>query len=76
MAFLVLLVGSILGLLAVSSSLDELKKMVSTCRAISDGNLDQRVALPERRDEIGQLAHAFDGMVDRHGASGISGGFA
>jgi len=65
MAFLVLLVGSILGLLAVSSSLDELKKMVSTCRAISDGNLDQRVALPERRDEIGQLAHAFDGMVDR-----------
>jgi len=65
MAFLALLAGSILGLLVVSSSLDELKTMVSTCRAIADGNLGRRVALPERKDEIGQLAHAFDGMVDR-----------
>jgi len=66
-ALATLLAGAFLGLLIVSSSLEGLKRMVTTCRAISDGDLDRRVSLPERRDEIGQLSKAFDGMVDRIG---------
>ena len=63
--FSVLLVGAVLGRLLVSSSLKDLKQMVVTCRAISEGDLNRQVTLPKRGGEIGQLSEAFDGMVTR-----------
>ncbi len=64
-AVLTLAVGALLGLLTVSSSLRGLNRMVATCQAISEGELDHRVNLPDRGDEIGKLARVFDGMVDQ-----------
>jgi len=64
-AILTLAIGAFLGLLMVSSSLGGLKRMVETCQAISEGKLDHRVNLPDRGDEIGKLAGAFDGMVEQ-----------
>ncbi len=60
-----LLLGSGLGLLLVSSTLSELGHMINTCESIKEGNLSERVNLPQRSDEIGQLARAFDGMVEK-----------
>lgn len=59
------------GLWLTTASLAPLRRMVATCRTIAGGDLSQRVNLPERRDEIGQLARAFDDMVAR-----IEAGFA
>ncbi len=63
----ILALGALLGIVIISSSLGGLKRMADTCRAISRGDLDKRVALPKRNDEIGQLARAFDEMVTRIG---------
>ncbi len=43
-----------------------LSTMTVTARAIADGDLDQRVGL-RQNDELGQLAAAFDAMVDAVG---------
>ena len=60
-----LILGSALGLLIVSSALKGLKSMTVTCNEISNGNLGKRVNLPHNNDEIGQLAKAFDNMVNK-----------
>ena len=60
-----LIFGSILGFLITSSSLRRLKRMTVTCKKISRGNFRERVNLPHYKDEIGQLADAFDNMIDR-----------
>ena len=60
-----LLLGTILGLLAISSALSELRQMIVTCQNITEGRLDQRIDLPRRSDEVGQLAEAFNKMVER-----------
>ncbi len=60
-----LLLGTALGLLAISSALGDLRQMITTCQNITEGKLDQRVNLPERSDEVGQLAEAFNKMVER-----------
>ncbi len=60
-----LAVGALLGLWITASGLRDLKRMVATCRRIAAGDLSQRIALPHHRDEVGQLAAAFDEMVSR-----------
>ena len=61
-----LLFGSILGLYLTSSVLKDLSVLVSTCEAISSGNLTKRVGLHNKRqDEIGRLSQAFDEMADK-----------
>ncbi len=60
-----LLLGTGLGLILISSALSELRHMIATCQNITEGRLDQRVHLPDRSDEVGQLAQAFNKMVER-----------
>ena len=62
---LTLLVGTICGLWLTTSALDPLSRMVVTCRRIATGDLSQRVNLPHHKDEVGQLASAFNEMVAR-----------
>ncbi len=62
---LLLLLGAALGLWITSSALKPLDDMVETCNRIAEGDLSQRVHLPQRKDEIGRLAEAFDRMADR-----------
>ena len=66
---LAVLLGSAAGLWLTSSALKPLNQMTDTCERIAEGDLSQRVNLPERGDEIGRLAHAFDHMVARLEAS-------
>ncbi len=60
-----LLIGAGLSSFLVASVLKPLDRMISVCQAISFGDLSQRVRLPERKDEIGRLAHSFDHMVEQ-----------
>ncbi len=60
---LTLVLGTLGGLWITRSALTPLQRMITTCRRISAGDLSQRVNLPARRDEVGQLASAFDNMV-------------
>ena len=62
---LTLCAGTIFGLWLTTSALKPLNRMVATCRRIAAGDLRQRVNLPHRHDEIGQLASTFDNMVAR-----------
>jgi two-component system OmpR family sensor kinase len=59
-----LLLGSLNALWLTRTSLAPLRWMVATCRRIAAGDLSQRVNLPQRQDEVGQLASAFDEMVE------------
>ena len=60
-----LVLGTVGGLWLTGSALSPLRWMIVTCRRIAGGDLSQRVSLPHRRDEIGQLAASFDEMVGR-----------
>ena len=60
-----LLLGTAVGLWITSSALKPLGDMVDTCNRIAEGDFGQRVNLPQRNDEIGKLATAFDHMADR-----------
>ena len=62
---LAVLLGLAAGLWLTTSALKPLNQMTDTCERIAEGDLSQRVNLPERGDEIGRLAHAFDHMVAR-----------
>lgn len=70
---ILLIFGVILTLLAAfigtywltGSALAPLNSMIAKSRRIAAGDLSQRVNLPHRRDEIGQLAASFDNMVER-----------
>lgn len=42
-----------------------LDRITDAARRARDGELDHRIALPGRRDELTELADAFDGMLDR-----------
>lgn len=57
------------GLWLTSSALRPLRRMIGTCRRIAAGDLGQRVNLPARGDEIGELGAAFDEMATRIEAS-------
>ena len=60
-----LILGTAGGLWLTGSALAPLQWMIVTSRKIAAGDLSQRVNLPQRRDEIGQLASSFDEMVAR-----------
>ncbi|WP_022670605.1 HAMP domain-containing sensor histidine kinase [Hippea alviniae] len=60
-----LIMGVVLGAVMISSALSGLNRVIDTCKEISEGNLDRRVHLPKRGDEIGRLASVFDEMVER-----------
>jgi signal transduction histidine kinase len=59
-----LLVAAGLSLRATRSALRPLEQVIRAARRIGAGRLDERLRLP-RRDEIGELAEAFDNMLDR-----------
>ncbi|MCY0875541.1 MAG: HAMP domain-containing sensor histidine kinase [Firmicutes bacterium] len=71
--FYLLLTGSIGGLLlaAVASyflarySLQPIREMIATARAISPGDLTSRIDVPKRQDELTELGHTFNDMLDR-----------
>jgi len=66
-----LAVGTAGGMWLTTSALAPLRRMILTCRQIAAGDLRQRLALP-RQHETGQLAAAFDEMVDRIEASFVA----
>ena len=59
-----LLVATGLSLRATRSALQPLDQVIRAARRIGGGQLDVRLRLT-RRDEIGELAEAFDSMLDR-----------
>ena len=65
---LALLVAGGVGLRATRAALRPLDRVIRAARRISAGKLDERLRLA-RRDEIGELAVAFDGMLDRLAAA-------
>ncbi|MBA2693378.1 MAG: HAMP domain-containing histidine kinase [Rubrobacter sp.] len=60
-----LAVGTLGGFWITGSALSPLRRMVATCRRVASGDLGERVNLPHRKDEVGQLAAAFDDMAER-----------
>src|SRR6185312_7082916 len=58
-------VGILIGGPLISRALSPLTRMTRTVRNIAAGDLSQRVRLPHSSDEIGQLADAFDEMIER-----------
>lgn len=48
-----------------SGALAPLTRMIHIARRIADGDLSQRVRLPQSDDEVGQVARAFDEMIER-----------
>ncbi|CAN5483427.1 HAMP domain-containing sensor histidine kinase [soil metagenome] len=60
-----LVVGTLGGFWITGSALAPLRRMVATCRRVASGDLGERVNLPHRKDEVGQLAAAFDDMAER-----------
>ena len=69
LGLLVLAAGALLGLWTTTTTLRPLTAMIATCRRIASGDLSQRLNLPDRRDEIGQLAQSFNDMVAQIEAS-------
>lgn len=65
-ALLALIGVSVLGgWLLAGRVLRPLAAMSDTARAVGDGDLDARIALPGRDDEFRRLSDVFDGMLDR-----------
>jgi two-component system OmpR family sensor kinase len=62
---LALLIAVVGGLGLTQTALTPLRLMIDVCRRIAAGDLSQRVNLPQRKDETGQLAAAFNEMVER-----------
>lgn len=62
---LALLIAAAGGLWLTQTALTPLRLMIAVCRRIAAGDLSQRINLPQRKDETGQLASAFDDMVAR-----------
>ncbi len=62
---IILAAGAAAGYWITSRSLKDLTAMVKTCNKIAEGDLDTRINLPVRKDEIGAVASAFDDMISR-----------
>ena len=60
-----LLVGVLVGGPLIGRLLSPLTRMTRASQRIASGDLSYRVGLPERTDEIGQLANSFDEMAER-----------
>lgn len=59
------LIGVVAGLALTRVVLRPLDRISRTATAIASGDLDRRLHLPNGRNEVARLGHAFDGMVDR-----------
>ncbi|HEU4783403.1 MAG TPA: HAMP domain-containing sensor histidine kinase [Ktedonobacterales bacterium] len=60
-----LLVGILIGSPLIGRLLRPLTRISRASKRIASGDLSYRVGLPERTDEIGQLANSFDEMAER-----------
>lgn len=56
--------GSVLALAVAGSLTADLARLAATARSVGEGSLDLETGI-ERRDELGEAAAAFDGMVRR-----------
>ncbi len=61
----ILALALILSPLITARALRPLERMGRTAAALAAGDYKQRVNLPQRADEVGKLARAFDEMADR-----------
>jgi two-component system OmpR family sensor kinase len=59
-----ILVATMLGALVVHRALRPLRRVAATADRITAGDLDQRAPLPGTHDEVGDLAIAFNRMLD------------
>ena len=64
-AAIILITGTIAGFWLIGMSLRDLRGLLETCNRISRGDFSTRVSISHRDDEIGQLAHSFNRMLDR-----------
>ena len=64
LAFLLML-GLLGGWILAGRMLAPLNRITDATRRAGSGSLSHRIALPGRRDEFGELADAFDGMLAR-----------
>src|SRR5207248_3104163 len=62
-SLLVLLLAALLSPLVVGHALRPLEQMSATAGALAAGDYKQRVTVPRTRDEIGNLAFAFNQMA-------------
>jgi signal transduction histidine kinase len=60
-----LLVGILIGSPLIGRLLRPLTRISRASKRIASGDLSYRVGMPERTDEIGQLANSFDEMAER-----------
>ncbi|WP_265443810.1 sensor histidine kinase [Flexivirga meconopsidis] len=64
-AVFLLVFGLVGGWFLAGRMLSPLRRITDTARMASSGDLSGRIRLPGRRDEMRELADAFDGMLDR-----------
>lgn len=62
---LLFLLGLAVGIPLTGASLGPLARVTATARQLAGGDLHQRVRLRCRKDEVGELAQAFDEMAQR-----------
>jgi len=62
---IILSLGAGIGMWLTASGLKDLETLSATCRQIAGGHFGQRVPVAGRSDEIGQLASAFNAMLDK-----------
>jgi signal transduction histidine kinase len=60
-----LLISAIAAVLGANVVTRPLRRMASVASRADAGELSSRIGPPYRRDEVGVLAHSFDGMLDR-----------
>jgi signal transduction histidine kinase len=57
--------SALVAVLAATVVTRPLRRMAAVASRVDAGELGRRIGLRDRRDEVGVLAHAFDGMLDR-----------
>ncbi len=62
---IILILGILAGFWLIGVSLKDLQGLLTSCNQISKGNFSQWVPVKNRRDEIGQLAIAFNQMIEK-----------
>jgi two-component system, OmpR family, sensor kinase len=60
-----LVASALVAVLAATVVTRPLRRMAALASRVDAGELGQRIGMRERHDEVGVLAHAFDGMLDR-----------
>jgi two-component system, OmpR family, sensor kinase len=60
-----LVASAAIAVLAATVVTRPLRRMAAVASRVDAGELGRRIGLRDRHDEVGVLAHAFDGMLDR-----------